>query len=127
MATEDDKAHHIDRWAKLFTATRWEGAGCPGDIRLARTGKDCRLQMLADENSIIKEASETVYILSEEEKIRQQCLAREDYYRTQNDMHLYYGKKLDEKDATIAEKEATIAALQAELNALKNKDNNSNS
>ena len=38
--------------------------------------------MLAQNNNYFKEASETVYQLTQEEQIRQQCLAREDYNRT---------------------------------------------
>ena len=38
--------------------------------------------MLAQNNNYFKEASETVYELTQEEQIRQQCLAREDYNRT---------------------------------------------
>ena len=39
--------------------------------------------MLAAQNEYIKEASTTIYQLSQEEAIRQQCEAREDYYRRQ--------------------------------------------
>ena len=38
--------------------------------------------MLAQNNNYFREASETVYELTQEEQIRQQCLAREDYNRT---------------------------------------------
>lgn len=38
--------------------------------------------MLAQDNNYFKEASETVYQLTQEEQIHQQCLAREDYNRT---------------------------------------------
>ncbi|MCH5264101.1 MAG: Rpn family recombination-promoting nuclease/putative transposase [Lachnospiraceae bacterium] len=68
LATEKDKQHQIDYWAALFKATTWE-----------------ELRMLADKNESIAEAAETVYRLSEEEKIRLQCEAREDYYRCQRD------------------------------------------
>ena len=37
--------------------------------------------MLAEKNESIAEATETVYKLSQEEMIRLQCEAREDYYR----------------------------------------------
>mgnify|MGYP007092388650 FL=1 len=38
--------------------------------------------MLAKNNNYFKEASETVYELTQEAQIRQQCLAYEDYNRT---------------------------------------------
>ena len=36
--------------------------------------------MLSQNNEYLKEASETVYHLTQEEKVRVQCQAREDYY-----------------------------------------------
>lgn len=65
LATEEDKQYQLDHWAALFKAKTWE-----------------ELQMLAQDNNYFKEASETVYQLTQEEQIRQQCLAREDYNRT---------------------------------------------
>ena len=65
LATEEDKQYQLDHWAALFKAKTWE-----------------ELQMLAQNNNYFKEASETVYELTQEEQIRQQCLAREDYNRT---------------------------------------------
>ena len=37
--------------------------------------------MLSQNNEYLKEASEAVYHLTQEEKVRLQCQAREDYYR----------------------------------------------
>ncbi len=37
--------------------------------------------MFSQNNESLKEASETVYHLTQEEKVRLQCQAREDYYR----------------------------------------------
>lgn len=65
LATEEDRQYQLDHWAALFKAKTWE-----------------ELQMLAQNNHYFKEASETVYQLTQEEEIRQQCLAREDYNRT---------------------------------------------
>ena len=39
--------------------------------------------MLAKKNEYIDEAANTIHQLTQEEKIRMQCEAREDYYRTQ--------------------------------------------
>lgn len=44
--------------------------------------------MLAQKNEYLQEASETVYKLTQEEEIRLQCEAREDYYRR---MHAFKG------------------------------------
>ncbi len=64
LATKEDRAHQIDRWAALFKAATWE-----------------ELKMLAENNRYIEDAVATVRQLTQEEKIRQQCEAREDYYR----------------------------------------------
>ena len=71
LATEEDRQYQIDYWAALFKATTWE-----------------ELRMLAEKNDAIAEATETVYKLSEEEMIRLQCEAREDYYRRQRDAEI---------------------------------------
>lgn len=66
LATEEDRLHEIDTWASIFKATTWE-----------------ELKMIAKDNEYLKEAAETAYQLSAEEAIRQQCEAREDFYRQQ--------------------------------------------
>lgn len=108
LATDEDKAYNIDYCAKLFNAKTWE-----------------ELNMLASEKDILKEASETVYTLTQEEKIRLQCQAREDYYRTQNDVRTYYTRQLEEKDAEIEalkqQKDTEIEALKKQIEDLKNK------
>ncbi len=136
LATEEDRAYHIDYWASLFRSTTWE-----------------EIKMLAQKDDYIKDASDTIYQLSQEEKIRLQCEAREDYYRRLcrikkqndeiNDLTTQIAEKeaviteknaviteknavitekdavITEKDAVITEKDAQIAALTAELEHLR--------
>ncbi len=64
LATAEDRAYRIDYWARLFKATTWK-----------------ELKALAEQNPIFTEAARTAAVLSEDEKIRLQCEAREDYYR----------------------------------------------
>ncbi len=64
LATEEDRAYRIDYWARLFKATTWK-----------------ELKALAEQNPIFTDAARTAVVLSNDEKIRQQCEAREDYYR----------------------------------------------
>ena len=95
--------------------------------------------MLAENNEYLKEATETVYEISQEEQIRMQCEAREDYNRRMLGIGRLLAKQtrelkeqaaiiaekdsaLAEKDSTLAkqatalaEKDAIIAALQAQL------------
>ena len=91
-ATVDDEANGLVYWAKLFSATSWE-----------------EIHMLAKKKPIIEQAANTVYTLTEEEKIRLQCEAREDFYKSQNDFHNYYKNKLAEKDTELAEKNNELA------------------
>ena len=74
--------------------------------------------MLAKNNEYLKEASETVYELSQEEQIRMQCEAREDYNRRMlgiGRMLARQTRELKEKDAIIAEKDLTIAEKDSAL------------
>lgn len=133
MATEEDRAYHIDYWASLFKATTWE-----------------EIKMLAQKDKYIKEASDTIYHLTQDEKVRLQCEAREDYYRRQADAKLLKDRlaaelqsaqtelqsvqtelqsaqaALEERNSIIAEqysvlaeKDASLAALRAEIEQLK--------
>ena len=61
-ATADDQKFNIDLWARVFTATTWE-----------------EIEVLAQNNEYLKEAVSGVRQLTEDEKIRQQCQAREDF------------------------------------------------
>ena len=97
-ATVDDEANGLVYWAKLFSATSWE-----------------EIHMLAKKKPIIEQAANTVYTLTEEEKIRLQCEAREDFYKSQNDFHNYYKNKLAEKDSELAEKDIALAEKNTEL------------
>ena len=105
VATEEDRQYQIDHWASLFSATTWE-----------------ELKMLAQDNDYIKEASETVYHLTQEEKIRQRCQAREDYYHSTNGLYRTYAKaqkELAEKDQQLSEKDQQLAEMSALIDSLK--------
>ena len=81
--------------------------------------------MLAENNEYLKEATETVYELSQEEQIRMQCEAREDYNRRMLGIGRTIARQtrelkekdaiIAEKDSALAEKDSIIAALQAQL------------
>ena len=99
LATEEDKRYHIDHWAMLFKATTWE-----------------ELKMLAADNEYLCEASNTMYMMSADERIRKQCLDREEYYQDLRS----YERAIAERDDVIAQKESQIQQLIAEINTLKN-------
>lgn len=89
LATDEDKAWEIDYWASFFKATTWE-----------------EIKMLASENEMINEATQTMRVLSADETIRLQCEAREEYNRTMN-----YFRNVEKK---LAEAEAELSKLQQE-------------
>lgn len=89
-----ENSTQIDRWASLFKGKTW-----------------AELSRLTENNEYLKEATETIDQLSPEEEIRQQCEAREDYYRRMRGIGRTLAKQtkeLKEKDAIIAEKDALI-------------------
>ena len=123
LATEEDRQYQLDYWAALFKAKTWE-----------------ELQMLAQNNHYFKEASETVYELTQEERIRQQCLAREDYNRTMKGIENNLAaqkheistlkkdladanQQLSEKTQQLSEYQQHIQALEAQLAEYKAKEN----
>ena len=77
--------------------------------------------MLAQENEAIREAAETVYQLTREERIRMECEAREDYYRTQRDLQNFIAQQTSEKESLIQENKTLLDernALTNEINTL---------
>ena len=92
-------------WAKLFKATTWE-----------------EIKMLAEKNDYMGETVVTLHKMTEDEKIAEQCLARERYER---DTLSIYRKGIREgraeSEAIIAEKDNEIAKLTRQLEELKEK------
>lgn len=86
--------------------------------------------MLAHDNEIFKEAAATVHQLTKEERIRMECEAREDFYRTQRgiqDMLDERAAKIDtltteiesltSKNETLASENESLASKLAKLEA----------
>ena len=76
--------------------------------------------MLAAQNEYIKEASNTIYQISAEERIRQQCEAREDFLRREKEKERRFREaeeNLAKAEAELARLKALVAQLQAELDA----------
>jgi len=94
LATPEDRRYNIDKWAKLFKAQTWE------DIK-----------MLAAQDISLSAAATTVYQLSEDEHIRQQCEAREDYLKRERGM----SQLIKTQQQTIDEQQQEIAHLKALL------------
>lgn len=110
LATEEDRKYKIDYWARLFKATTWE-----------------EIKMYAESDQYLQEAADTVYKLTQDEKIRQQCEAREDYWRRTAGIKREYQKaqetikeqesQLEAKDVELEAKDAELEAKDVELEA----------
>ena len=123
LATEQDKASGIELWARVFTATTWE-----------------EINMLAQNNIYLQEVVSGIRQLTEEEKIRQQCEAREtnaywerireaDRKKTQQELQEAKEQLAEQTDTIteqkqqLAEKDDLIERLLAENAALKKRIN----
>ena len=73
--------------------------------------------MLSQNNEYLKEASETVYHLTQEEKIRLQCQTRENYYRRMKGIQEKFEHKAEkiQSDDEISGLKQQISALEKEL------------
>jgi len=95
LATEEDRKWQIDYWASLFKAATWE-----------------EMKMLAKQSTILADAVETIYELTADEAIREQCTAREKHVR---EMKTIIGaKERAERAKEQAEKEAEQTKKKAE-------------
>lgn len=81
LATEEDKTFITDLWAQTFKAENWE-----------------EINMLAQQNEYIKEAVSGIAVLTEDERIRQQCQAREDFEYWERIKENGHRRELEEKD-----------------------------
>ena len=108
LATQEDRLYGIDKWAALFKSKSWE-----------------ELKSMAAINEYMKSAAETIYEVSSDENIREQCRRRaefESYERYINNLINNQKATIDDlkqinadKDATIADKDATIADKDATI------------
>ncbi|MCI7130073.1 MAG: Rpn family recombination-promoting nuclease/putative transposase [Lachnospiraceae bacterium] len=87
LATDEDRLCEIDHWARLFRAKTWED-----------------LRMIAEKNQYMNEAAAEIYMRNSDENIREQCLAREEYWKHER----WVRNQMEEKDRTIANQEQTI-------------------
>lgn len=97
LATEQDRANRIDYWARLFTAASWE-----------------EIQMIAQNDSFLSSASQSLYESNADELTRQRCRAREDYYRVERSLanlkvkNQALEEKIDSMDKELAKKDKLL-------------------
>ena len=116
LATDEDKAYGIDRWARLFKATTWEG-----------------LKMTAKDDAAMVEASESLYMYNADRLAQMRAQARREYIIHEQavarreaeqaakieELTANYEAALAEKQAAITEKQNAIAEKQAALAEIK--------
>ena len=112
LATEEDRLHKIDQWAKLFKAKTWE-----------------ELKAMATTDQYMESAVNTMYELSADRMVKEQCRRRAEYELYQKYQAEENARKdaliaqqraeLANKDTVIADKDIVIADQQAELAELK--------
>ena len=102
-ATAEDKSYKLDHWARLFSAKTWED-----------------LNMLAKDNPLMAEATNTILTLTEDELIREACYRREEQLAIEAQMKHKIAEQeiaLAQKDKAIAQKDAEIIRITSEKDA----------
>ncbi len=98
LATDEDRLHKIDQWAKLFKAKTWE-----------------ELKAMATTDQYMESAVNTMYELSADRMVKEQCRRRAEYELYQK----YQAEENARKDALIAQQRAELANKEA---VIANKD-----
>ena len=98
LATEEDRLYKIDQWAKLFKAKTWE-----------------ELKAMATTDQYMESAVNTMYELSADRMVKEQCRRRAEYELYQK----YQAEENARKDALIAQQRAELANKDA---VIANKD-----
>ena len=94
LATQEDREWKIDYWASLFKATTWE-----------------ELKMLAKQNPMLEDAVETIYELTADESIREQCKAREKHIREMNTILREREMAVHARDVAVQKLDETVREL----------------
>ncbi len=114
LAAKEDKDYNLDRWARLFNALTWE------DFKMISAG-----------DKSMQEAGEMLFTFNGDDRIRDQCEAREDYRRTWDgvkqsmdelQMKVEELKSLNKKkDTVIEKKDFLISSLETQIAELRRK------
>ena len=107
LATEEDRQHNIDHWAKLFKSTTWE-----------------EIKEMALQDEYFKEASKTLFELSADELVRKRCRDREDYYadmRGAQSIIDEQASKIDEQKNKIEQQKSVLEQQKSKLEQQENK------
>ena len=101
LASDADKAFQLDKWASFFRAKTWE-----------------ELQMIVKDNPTLEQAAGHLHKLTQEEKIRYQCEARERWLlfeRSKAESRKELEKDLSEKTRELNQKTLELSQKSQEL------------
>ena len=87
LATEEDRELGLVYWTKIFKAKTWE-----------------ELKQMAERNQELQEATEALYVYNQDEIVKEQCRARQDYYNHERGTQ----KRLEEARLALEESKAVI-------------------
>lgn len=98
IATEEDRHWELDLWAKFFRADSWEV-----------------IHTLAEKNPYIASAAQTIYRVSEDERIRIMCEAREEGEKTQRTLELLRQMERDKAEQELRQINQELQQTKQEL------------
>lgn len=105
LATDEDRQYEIDKWAALFKAKTWE-----------------ELKAMAVSNQYMEAAANTIFELSSDEFVREQCRARDEYnayVKLQQQIIAEKDKALTDAQEQLSDSQALNAKQAAEIARLK--------
>ena len=94
-ATEEDRARHLDYWARFFKATTWE-----------------ELKMLAEKSPIFTEATKTVYNTTADRWTQTMLEAYEEYEKLYNTIKLETAEELTQQKEELAKQKEELAQYE---------------
>jgi len=94
LATDEDKAYGVDKWAQLFKAKTWED-----------------LKMIAQNNESMTSAAESIFLSNQDYNIRKVIRERQEHER-------YIERIKAERDEALAENATKQAKLDAALKTI---------
>ena len=92
LATQEDVDTGLVYWTQVFKAKTWE-----------------ELRQMAERNQELQEATEALYVYNQDEIVKEQCRARQDYYNHERGTQ----KRLEEARIALEESEAELTKSKA--------------
>ena len=98
LATQEDVDTGLVYWTQVFKAKTWE-----------------ELRQMAERNQELQEATEALYVYNQDEIVKEQCRARQDYYNHERGTQ----KRLEEARIALEESKAELVKSNAVIESQK--------